>query len=548
MARRKGFVGLMNQIAREQARAQRRAVADHNRQVREHNRMVREQARYQNQIAREQKQYEKELRQQYLEDRQQETDELNEELNDKVSALHTILSHTLSVDDNIAFDSLRIKNSFQPIQIPANLRTPLAAPQKNDFERKTPVKPVGFFEKMFHGEHGKDSRILTHQQSDAEMSEATYQKAYNSWQKLEKERITKAEQFQAEYEEAKRNFIAKMTQRNADVDELEKAYKEGDTEAIVTYNVMVLERSEYPEAFPQEFRLTYTREFKELVIDYELPTIEVIPPELEYKYVKSKDEIQTKPRKPAEIKSIYQDIIDSVCLRTIHEVLEADQENHISIVSFNGFVQTVDRTTGRDIKPYLTSVRVTKDKFLEIDLSRIDKTACLISLSAQISQQNNERVASKPIVDFDMVDRRFVEGGDVLSELDIRPNLMELSPFEFEILVGNLFTQMGLETRQTRTSRDGVDIVAFDTRPAFGGKVVIQAKRYKNTVGVAVVRDLYAMMTNEGASKGVLVTTSGYGKDAFEFANDKPIELIDGSSLLFLLEQNANIKVKIIML
>ena len=38
-------------------------------------------------------------------------------------------------------------------------------------------------------------------------------------------------------------------------------------------------------------------------------------------------------------------------------------------------------------------------------------------------------------------------------------------------------------------SRDGgVDCVAYDTRPIFGGKVVIQAKRYKNTVGVSAVR------------------------------------------------------------
>lgn len=33
------------------------------------------------------------------------------------------------------------------------------------------------------------------------------------------------------------------------------------------------------------------------------------------------------------------------------------------------------------------------------------------------------------------------------------------------------------------------------------------------------------------------VTTSGYGPDAFNFANDKPIELIDGGQLLYLLDQ-----------
>src|SRR4030081_3754259 len=111
---------------------------------------------------------------------------------------------------------------------------------------------------------------------------------------------------------------------------------------------------------------------------------------------------------------------------------------------------------------------------------------------------------------------------------------MELTPSEFEALISNLFSKMGLETRQTQASQDGgVDCVAFDPRPVFGGKVVIQAKRYKNTVGVSAVRDLFGTVQNEGASKGILVTTSGYGKAAFEFANGKPLELLDGANLLY---------------
>ena len=63
-----------------------------------------------------------------------------------------------------------------------------------------------------------------------------------------------------------------------------------------------------------------------------------------------------------------------------------------------------------------------------------------------------------------------------------------------------------------------MDCVAYDPCPIFGGKVIIQAKRYNNTVGVSAVRDLFGTLQNEGASKGILVTTSGYGKAAFEFA------------------------------
>ena len=123
---------------------------------------------------------------------------------------------------------------------------------------------------------------------------------------------------------------------------------------------------------------------------------------------------------------------------------------------------------------------------------------------------------------------------------------MELTPGEFESLITNLFEKMGLETRQTQASRDGgVDCVAYDPRPIFGGKVVIQAKRYKNTVGVSAVRDLYGTTQNEGASKGILVTTSGYGRSSFDFAAGKPLELLSGTHLLYLLAEHAGIEARI---
>ncbi len=99
----------------------------------------------------------------------------------------------------------------------------------------------------------------------------------------------------------------------------------------------------------------------------------------------------------------------------------------------------------------------------------------------------------------------------------------------------------GAEVKVTRSSRDaGVDAVAFDPDPIRGGKFVIQAKRYTNVVPVSAVRDLYGTMINEGASKGILVTTSHYGRDSREFAQNKPMTLIDGTNLVYLLEQHGH--------
>ena len=130
--------------------------------------------------------------------------------------------------------------------------------------------------------------------------------------------------------------------------------------------------------------------------------------------------------------------------------------------------------------------------------------------------------------------------------VDQRPNLMDLSPREFESLITNLFEKMGLEARETQPSRDGgVDCVAWDTRPVFGGKVVIQAKRYTKLVGVSAVRDLYGTMQNERANKGILVRTSWYGKASYEFASGKPLELLDRTNLKYLLKEHAGIDVRI---
>lgn len=282
-------------------------------------------------------------------------------------------------------------------------------------------------------------------------------------------------------------------------------------------------------------------------MEYELPGPDIVPMVESYKYVRTRDQIDEKTRKPADLRSIYSDLVAAIVLRTLHEIFESDTKVHVEVVCVNAYVNAVDPATGRDIRPYLVSVRTTRQQFMEIDLNRVDKGVCLKNLGAQVSRSPEEVQPVKPIVEFKMADARFVDQSDLVSALSDAVNLMDLNPFEFEHLVANLFGKMGLESKLTRSSRDGgVDCVAFDPRPVLGGKVVIQAKRYRHTVGVSAVRDLYGTMLNEGASKGLLVTTSGYGPDAFNFAKGKPIELIDGGGLLYLLH-DIGVSARIIM-
>ena len=66
------------------------------------------------------------------------------------------------------------------------------------------------------------------------------------------------------------------------------------------------------------------------------------------------------------------------------------------------------------------------------DFALVDSPACLLDLSASVSKNPAKLIPVRPVLQFDMVDPRFIEEADVLSGLDQRPNLMELKPGEFE--------------------------------------------------------------------------------------------------------------------
>jgi len=134
---------------------------------------------------------------------------------------------------------------------------------------------------------------------------------------------------------------------------------------------------------------------------------------------------------------------------------------------------------------------------------------------------------------------RVIEAIDVISSLDQRPNLLDFTHSEFESFVQNLFTKMGYETDQFRSSGDGgVDCMAYKRDPVAPMKIAVQAKLYTRTVKPGHVRELYGTMLDEGATLGIMITTSGYGPGSEDFANGKPLHLIDGPGLISICQEH----------
>lgn len=118
-------------------------------------------------------------------------------------------------------------------------------------------------------------------------------------------------------------------------------------------------------------------------------------------------------------------------------------------------------------------------------------------------------------------------------------DINSLSGIEFENLCQQLLQKMEFDTETTKASGDGgIDIIARYNKPLLKGKYIIQCKRYSGSVGEPIIRDLYGVVMSERANKGILMTTGYFTPSAISFAEDKNLELIDGTLLHKLLYDN----------
>jgi restriction system protein len=120
--------------------------------------------------------------------------------------------------------------------------------------------------------------------------------------------------------------------------------------------------------------------------------------------------------------------------------------------------------------------------------------------------------------------------------------LRGLSPSGFERLCQRILREAGFQQVKVtgRSGDGGIDGVGvLQVNPFVSFKVLFQAKRYQGSVGPGQVRDFRGAMMGR-ADKGMIVTTGTFSADAQDEAvrdGVPPIELVDGTALVRLLEQ-----------
>lgn len=366
-------------------------------------------------------------------------------------------------------------------------------------------------------------------------------------ERLKKEyyrQIASYERQEKEWAEARSAHDVAVKRRHAELAQLQQSLARREPLALAETADWTLSSLDSDPSLPHDAQVKVLEDGKTIGVRLQLPAPPDLPTLESVSYLVTKGEFREKHLPKTAQKQLYDSVVYQMVLRAAAAIIRSLQLPDDFAVVVNGMVYHVDPATGQDSEFCIASMQVSSADLRDIDLARVDAKECFRALKGVGSSSMHALAAVAPIQVLDRQDSRFVDALDAPA-IDESTNLAAMDWKDFEHLVRTVFEQEfasgGGEVKVTQASRDGgIDAVAFDPDPIRGGKIVIQAKRYVNVVGVSAVRDLYGAVQHEGAMKGILVTTSTFGPDAFKWATGKPLQLLDGSNLLHLLERHGH--------
>ncbi|MFI9565588.1 restriction endonuclease [Streptomyces rishiriensis] len=484
--------------------------------------MQRQQQRQREAEARRRRQQEQEARayqrraaQSHREYRQAEALRRTQELDAQVASLQGLLAAGCLAPAFRAASLLR-PEEIQPFA-PGPLAQPVPMPELHHYRTQS-----GWTASRRAQAQAEARARFEHDRQAAEAAEALRQQQLASYER--------------EYRQWADAQLADVRRHNAGVGAMTEGVRRQDPDSVVEYFSAALYASTaWPEGFPRQVAAAYDPAARQLVLDWELPDYGVVPEAKAVRYLSGADQDKETPRPAGQRRALYREVLAQCMLLVLHELYGADELGALESVALNGFVDGHDPTTGRPGRIFLATVMASRSSFGGLYLAQVEAGSCLAdALRGRLSARPDQLAPVQPVRRPEDVGNRVVAHGG-----DEEPDLFAMDPIAFEELVADLFRAMGMQAVTTQRSNDGgVDVDALDPTPIRGGKIVVQVKRYRNTVPPTAVRDLYGTVQDAGANKGVLVTTSGFGPGSHAFANGKPLELVSGADLVDLLHRH----------
>ncbi len=351
------------------------------------------------------------------------------------------------------------------------------------------------------------------------------------------------EAMRASIEAARQAYEQERVQKNQEADVLDVNYRSRQPEAVEAYLMMALEQSAYPADVPRNTELEYHRENHTLFVTMELPHPDSIPRTKELIREQHAPQVRVTEYTPAEFSEQYNRIGYELILRAFHELFSADDGKVVDAISINAWVRVLNRGNGQYENTCIATLFISREEYEKLNLRQVDPALCFRYLKG---------VSAPQLADLTPIPTRFtisrksnesIPAKKPLEPIDPDKNLANTGWPEFAQMMMDLFSkefnqvEPGLTILQSAQD-SGLEAMGLDPDPVRGGRIVFVARRSTMPVPVSAVKEIFGTVIHEGAIKGILATTADFTPEAYEFARNKPITLLNGSNLLTLFEKH----------
>ncbi len=353
--------------------------------------------------AREQTEADRHAKAMYQESRLADVEAMNADLANDYSEIDSMLAWTLSVDDHVDLNDLRVKAEHPPFDPgplgqPVPPMPPLVYPPQPQYVE--PPAPTGMFASKKKHEEAVIRAKAAHEAAYAawHASATTQHQAYVAEQQrrehAERDRLIQLTHAQAQYRVECGQREEAAAAQNAELDRLINDLAFDVESAIRDYVGIVLANSVWPDVFPVSIEHTFDLATRELTLTASVPEPSAVPSVKEYRYVKAKDEIASTSLPVKEQKERYASAVWQVATRVLHEVFEADRSGKIHSISLTVGASRVAPHTGLPEFIPLAIVAADRATFLTFDLSNVVPHATLKHLGGALSKSPFDMTAA----------------------------------------------------------------------------------------------------------------------------------------------------------
>jgi restriction system protein len=303
-----------------------------------------------------------------------------------VQKLDNVLSDAFNVDHTVNWSALaeqyNVPRPSGPPEEPLSNRPDIAK-----FEYR-----ASFLIKMIPSIRRKRTAAAQQRFFDAEAA----------WKKEKEEFDRRTARQASEYRSATEKWEAEKVAFDANeaatIDSKRRLYLSKHAAALEEYWTKVTSKSPLPGGLTDQLSFTYLEQSSTLFVDANLPVFDTIPKVQEVKYSEDKKTFEENRFPRAWQEDFYEELIHKLALKIIFELFQSDSANALEVIVFNGFVRTVDRAIGHQVKAYIISVPARKQDFLAMNLQQVDPKACVRRLNGRSSAHMAEPEPVEPVL------------------------------------------------------------------------------------------------------------------------------------------------------